>query len=151
MRTNVLSDRGVFPGCPVKTFGWVPPAGSFLSRQEAPQECGLRRRCQKAALLKNSPGLKTNRACTCVAYRVCSCHSTKLNKNLQAASYIHISAGVCQRTSEKANPMGAPDHAVSKCPDRRIFRAGSALAPTASLLRPGRILKGGRLCRQRLP
>ena len=22
--------------------GWLPPAGSFLSRQEAPQECGLR-------------------------------------------------------------------------------------------------------------
>ena len=43
---------------------------------------------------------------------------------------------------EKANPMGAPDHAVSKCPDRRIFRAGSALAPTASLLRPGRFLRG---------
>ena len=43
---------------------------------------------------------------------------------------------------EKANPMGAPDHAVSKCPDRRIFRAGSALAPTLFLLRPGRFLRG---------
>ena len=43
---------------------------------------------------------------------------------------------------EKANPMGASDHAVSKCSDRRIFRAGSALAPTASLLRPGRFLRG---------
>ena len=52
-------------------------------------------------------------------------------------------------TLEKANPMGASDHAVSKRSDRRIFRAGSALAPTVSLLRPGRILKGGRLCRQR--
>ena len=52
---------------------------------------------------------------------------------------------------EKANPMGASDHAVSKCSDRRIFRAGSALAQTLFLLRPERILKGGRLCRQRLP
>ena len=43
---------------------------------------------------------------------------------------------------EKANPMGAPDHAVSKCPDRRIFRAGSALAQTKLVLRPGRFLRG---------
>ena len=30
----------------------MPPAGSFLSRQEAPQECGLRRRCQKPPSLR---------------------------------------------------------------------------------------------------
>ena len=27
---------------PCLPVSWVPPAGSFLSRQEAPQECGLR-------------------------------------------------------------------------------------------------------------
>ena len=32
---------------PCPCYSWVPPAGSFLSRQEAPQECGLRRRCHK--------------------------------------------------------------------------------------------------------
>ena len=43
---------------------------------------------------------------------------------------------------EKANPMGTPDHAVSWRPDRRIFRAGSALAQTKLVLRPGRFLRG---------
>ena len=98
---EVAEGRRGFICSPVEAFGWVPPAGSFLSRQEAPQECGLRGRCQKAdklrcdchrqsfmrfaarrtALLKNSPGLKTNRACTCGAYRVCSHHSTQPNEN----------------------------------------------------------------------
>ena len=65
-------------GSPVRTFGWVPPAGSFLSRQEAPQECGSRGAVGKAdelrfdchwqsfirfaarrtAPLKNLPGLR---------------------------------------------------------------------------------------------
>ena len=48
-----------------------------------------------------------------------------------------------KRALEKANPMGASDHAVSKCSDRRIFRAGSALAQTLFLLWPERILKRG--------
>ena len=63
----------------------MPPAGSFLFRQEAPQECGLRGRCRRSHFskvrlppaidlfpfaarsttpLKNPPGLKTNRVCT---------------------------------------------------------------------------------------
>ena len=46
---------------PCPRFGWVPPAGSFLSRQEAPQECGLRSievfaHANTAILLKNSSG-----------------------------------------------------------------------------------------------
>ena len=39
-------------GSPVRTFGWVPPAGSFLSRQEAPQECGSRGAVGKADELR---------------------------------------------------------------------------------------------------
>ena len=42
--TALTEGREGFVESPVGTFGWVPPAGSFLSRQEAPQECGLRRR-----------------------------------------------------------------------------------------------------------
>ena len=46
---------------PCPCYSWVPPAGSFLSRQEAPQECGLRRRCrQSRPPLGIPPGLRTN-------------------------------------------------------------------------------------------
>ena len=40
---------------PCPPIGWVPPAGSFLSRQEAPQECGLRE-----ALSAKPPSLKNS-------------------------------------------------------------------------------------------
>ena len=56
-------------GSPVRTFGWVPPAGSFLSRQEAPQECGLREALSAKPPSLRNPSRPQNQYNLCAAFR----------------------------------------------------------------------------------
>ena len=121
-----------------------PPSLRILPARFSFRKAGFRRFLRKNPRIQYIP-------CQCAHWRGIEDHFGFWKRLPVAIAFCRFFSVLTKCALEKSNPMGASDHAVSKCSDRRIFRAGSALAQTLFLLRPERILMGGRLCRQRLP
>ena len=112
-----------------------PPSLRILPARFLYREAGVRRFLRKHPRIQPIP-------CQCAHWRGIEDHFDFWKRLPVAIAFCRFFSVLTKCALEKSNPMGASDHAVSKCSDRRIFRAGSALAQTLFLLRPGRFLRG---------
>ena len=113
----------------------APPSLRILPARTWYREAGFRRFLRKHPRIQHIP-------CQCAHWRGIEDHFGFWKRLPVAIACYRFFSVLTKCALEKANPMGASDHAVSKCSDRRIFRAGSALAQTKLVLRPGRFLRG---------
>ena len=115
-----------------------PPSLRILPARFSFRKAGFRRFLRKHPHDQPIP-------CQCAHWRGIEDHFDFWKRLPVAIAFCRFFSVLTKCTLEKSNPMGASDHAVSKRSDRRIFRAGSALAQTSSLLRPGRFSRGAAL------
>ena len=113
----------------------APPSLRILPARFSFRKAGFRRFLRKNPRIQLIP-------CQCTHWRGIEDHIDFWKRLPVAIAFCRFFSVLTKCTLEKSNPMGASDHAVSKRSNRRIFRAGSALAQTSSLLRPGRFLRG---------
>ena len=115
-----------------------PPSLRILPARFSFRKAGFRRFLRKNPRIQLIP-------CQCAHWRGIEDHFDFWKRLPVAIAFCRFFSVLTKCTLEKSNPMGTPDHAVSKRSDRRIFRAGSALAQTKLVLRPGRFSRGAAL------
>ena len=115
-----------------------PPSLRILPARSSFREAGFRRFLRKHPSIQHIP-------CQCAHWRGIVDHFgfwKRLPVAIACYRFLAFSRNTPMRKPTQWVFQVAP---VSKGPDRRIFRAGSALAQTSSLLRPGRFSRGAAL------